>query len=348
MAKKQSFEQHREQKELFCSLNSKRELCRLLCLDERKLQLLIAHPQYRTFQIPKRNGGQRQIEVPRAELKKVLVQLNKYLQSVYLFERSRAAYGFIVGIRNDQDRRSILTNAKKHLGKPYLLNVDLKDFFHAVTRDKVIEIFDGSPFHFKRDLPDLLADLVTYQGRLPMGTSTSPVLSNFACRELDTALTELTESMLWVYTRYADDMSFSSKKPIHAEKINSIRALVRHYGFQSNERKLKVYGPKDTKIVTGLIVNDRIELSPDYLEQLHKDTQRLSEVLRIQNEQGQLTTRWVEQFKQQVRGRLNFAGYILKRNNEQYIALRDAYYTAIQPPEEEFGAVNWRGFPYNL
>lgn len=348
MAKKQNFEQHRERKALFCSIKSIRSLCRVLKIDQRKLELLIRQPQYRSFQIPKKNGGFRQIEVPRAELKRVLIELNKYLQSVYLFEKSHAAYGFIVGVRNDQDRRSIVSNAMRHVGRPYLLNVDLKDFFHAVSREKVIDIFDGPPFNFRRDLPILLADLVTFQGRLPMGTSTSPVLSNFACREMDQAITEMAQSMLWVFTRYADDMTFSSKKPIHAEKINSVRAIIRHYGFATNERKLKVYGPKDNKIVTGLLVDKKVELAPDFLSSLKADITRLSEVLRIQNEQGQLTTRWVEQFKQQVRGRLNFAGFVLKKSNEQYQQLKDSYYVAINPPEEEFGAINWRGFPYNL
>lgn len=348
MAKKQSFEQHRERKALFCSINSIRTLCHILKIDQRKLELLIRQPQYRIFQIPKKNGGFRQIETPRAELKKVLVQLNQYLQSVYLFERSHAAYGFIVGVRSDEDRRSVLTNAKRHVGRPYLMNMDLKDFFHAVTRERIIDIFDQAPFKFRNNLTEILADLVTYQGRLPMGTPTSPVLSNFACREMDDAITEMSQSMLWQYTRYADDMSFSSKKPIHAEKINSVRAIIRHHGFEVNERKLKVFGPKDNKIVTGLLVNESVELAPEYLTNLKGDIQRLAEILRIQNEQGQLTTRWVEQFKQQVRGRLNFAGYVMKKQNPDYQSLRDAYYTAINPPEEEFGAINWRGFPYNL
>ena len=96
------------------------------------------------------------------------------------------------------------------LAKPYLLNVDLLDFFHAVKRDRIYDIFRSKPFNFKRNLPDILADLTTYQARLPMGTPTSPVLSNFACRELDRGLLLFSENMLWTYTRYADDMSFSS------------------------------------------------------------------------------------------------------------------------------------------
>ena len=241
-----------------------------------------------------------------------------------------------------------ISACRKHAGRPYLLNVDLTDFFHAVTRERVVEIFQGKPFQFKRDLPDMLADLVTYQGRLPMGTPTSPVLSNFACRELDETLTAYAEDMLWVYTRYADDMSFSSNKPIDADKVDSVRDIIKKAGFEVNERKVKVYGPEDDKIVTGLLVTDKVTLAPEYLPKLDEDIRQLQNVLLIQNEQGQLSTRWVEQFKKNIMGRLNFAGFVLKRNDENYMELKDAYYTAINPPQEDFGAVSWRGFPYNL
>ena len=68
----------------------------------------------------------------------------------------------------------------------------------------------------------------------------------------------------------------------------------------------------------------------------------------MQNEQGQFSTKWVEQFKQQVRGRLNFAGFVLRRNHATYIDLKDTFFEAINPPNTEFGAVSWRGFPYNM
>ena len=100
-----------------CSINSERALCQLLRIDQRRLQLLVKQPSYRTFSVPKKEGGQRQIEAPNLELKKVLSRLNHYLQSVYYFEKSRAAYGFIVGVSNDDDRRNVVSNARKHLGK---------------------------------------------------------------------------------------------------------------------------------------------------------------------------------------------------------------------------------------
>lgn len=345
---KRTLARHRQNKAIFCHLNSVTALSHVLKTDKRKLMLTARQPKYKTFRVPKKDGGERLIETPDASVKKMLGLLNRYLQSVYLLEKTTAAYGFITGVKNDDDRRNVVTNAKKHLGKAYLLNIDLKDFFHAISKTQVMQIFQERPFRFKPELAELLASLCTYQERLPMGTPTSPVLSNFACRSLDRALLAFASDMIWTYTRYADDMSFSSSKLIAAEKVHSVRQIIEKEGFRVNERKVTVYGPDDDKIVTGLLVNEKVTLAPGYLEELEEEVLRLGEVLRSQNEQGQISTHWVEKYKQQIRGRISFAGFVLNRRDERYMALRDAYYIAINPPEEEFGAINWRGFPYNF
>lgn len=339
---------HQHQKGAFCSIRSVTTLCHLLKTDRRKLHLTAQQPKYKTFTIPKKDGGERKIEDPSADLKRLLHQLNRYLSSVYYFEKSRAAYGFIAGVRNDDDRRNVLTNARKHTGKPYLLNVDLKDFFHTVTRDKVVEIFAGKPFGFKRAIPELLADLTTYQGRLPMGSPTSPVLSNLACRALDDSLTQYAQSAGWAYTRYADDMTFSSKQPITVEQVERVRIIVHNAGFTINDKKVQVFGPEEDKVVTGLVVTDKVDLAPGFLPLLKGEIQQLHDIFRVQNEQGRLYTKWVEKFKQQVQGRLSFASFVSDKNDLTIQTLKDAFYTAINPPEEEFGAISWRGFPYNL
>ncbi|MEZ5038514.1 MAG: reverse transcriptase family protein [Saprospiraceae bacterium] len=345
---KQTLARHRQNKAIFCHLNSISALCRVLKTDKRKLTLMAQQPKYKTFSIAKKDGGERLIETPDDSVKKILGILNRYLQSVYLLEKTNAAYGFITGVKNDDDRRNVLTNAKKHLGKAYLLNIDLKDFFHSISKEQVITIFKEKPFRFKGEVLEILASICTYQGRLPMGTPTSPVLSNFACRLLDESLSAFSADMLWTYTRYADDMSFSSNQIIAAEKIHSVRQLIEKMGFKVNEKKVVVFGPDDNKVVTGLLVNEKIELAPGYLDELEEEIIRLGDVLRTQNEQGQISTHWIEKYKQQVRGRISFAGFVLQRRDERYMALRDAYYVAINPPEEEFGAINWRGFPYNM
>lgn len=346
--KKQTRQQHQNNKAVICSIRSIRELGKLLKTHPQRLYLLSNQARYQTFTRPKKGGGERVIEAPGADIKKILGILNRYLQSTYLFEKSAAAYGFVVGVKNDDDRRNILTNAKKHLGRPYLLNIDLKNFFHSVSREKVLQIFFNKPFRFKGELADLLADLCTYKGRLPMGTPSSPVLSNFACMQLDDTLQAFANNMLWVYTRYADDMSFSSHKPINTEMIHSLRRIITNAGFIINEKKVARFGPKASKIVTGLLLTDKVGLTPEFVPQLQEEINQLAASMRAQNEQGHLSTKWINQMTMQVRGRINFTGFILGRRNESYINLRNDFYTATNPPQEEFGAMSWRGFPYNF
>lgn len=181
-----------------------------------------------------------------------------------------------------------------------------------------------------------------------MGSPTSPALSNLASRELDESLMMLSETHDWVFTRYADDMSFSAKQIITYEQVGAVKTVIKASSFTVNEKKIKLFGPDDDKIVTGLLLKEKVELAADYLESLEKDIIQLKNTMEVQNFQGEISSRWVEQYKLLIRGRLNFAGFVLGKRNPEYIRLKDAYYEAINPPQEEFGAVNWRSFPYNL
>ena len=332
----------------FCRLRSVNELCYILKVDKRRLILMTKQPRYKSFSVPKKGGGERHIETPSPTLKKIQHQLNTYLQSVYYFEKSRAAYGFVVGVRNDEDRRNVVSNASKHLNRPFLLNLDLKDFFHTVKKKQVLEIFEGSPFEFVHDLPGILTKLTVYKGRLPMGAPTSPVLSNLACRQLDEQILSYSQENQWEYTRYADDISISSQTEISSQHIDHLRGLIQANHFKVNEKKVKVYGPEDEKVVTGLLLRQKVELAPGYVEELQQDLHKLRSVMEVQNFQGQLGAKWVDEFKLQVRGRVNFAGFVLGKRNQIYLDMKDAYYTAINPPQDEFGAVSWRSFPYNM
>lgn len=322
-------------------------LCTLLGTDRHTLERLGLQPRYKVFHLPKTAGGDlRLIEDPAPLLKKVQTTLNLYLQSAYYFERSHAGYGFVVNPVTDDDRRNILTNARKHLGRPWLLQLDLCDFFHHITEKQVRDIFESPPFCFKEDIADLLTAATTYLGRLPMGAPTSPVLSNFACRELDDALHAMATAKHWVYTRYADDLSLSAKRLFDPDDLFAIRQIVRDCGFVVNEKKTCLSGPDQDKIVTGILLRGNGELRPGFFAEVEQDVRRLAAVVEAQHFHGELSTHWVEKMKQQIRGKIAFIGFVLGPRNTDYINLRDAYYTACVPPEEDFGAVSWRGFNY--
>ncbi len=333
----------------FAALRKARSLTafsRLIGMEKRQLELLALHPKYKVFQVPKSISALRLIEDPSPPLKRVQSAVNKYLQSAYYFEKSFASYGFVANADDDQDKRNILANARKHLKRPWLLQIDLCDFFHYVSADKVKRIFLEPPFCFSDDLAEILSELTTYQNRLPMGAPTSPVLSNFACRDLDDRLHALAEARLWVFTRYADDMSFSSLKPFPKESLSEIRNIILEEGFEINNNKTKLSGPDEEKIITGILLRGKGELKPGFLSELETEIKRLGEVVEAQNYFGDIRTHWVEKMKQQTRGRITFAGFVLGNRHPDYQRIRDAFYVAITPPQEDFSAVSWRGFHY--
>jgi len=322
-------------------------LCALLGTDKHTLKRLGMQPRYKVFHLPKSAAGElRLIEDPAPVLKKLQGALNYYLQSAYYFEKSSAGYGFVVNAATDDDRRNILTNARKHLGRPWLLQLDLRDFFHFVTDEKVREVFDSPPLCMKEESADLLTAATTYLGRLPMGAPTSPVLSNLACRALDNTLAALATAKLWTYTRYADDLSFSSSRPFSADEALTLRQIICEHGFMANERKTRLCGPDDEKIVTGILLRGKGELRPGFFEEVDKEVQQLAGVVAAQHFHGELRTHWVEKMKQQLRGKIAFVGFVLSVRNADYIQLRNDFYSACAPPEEEFGAVSWKGFNY--
>lgn len=321
-------------------------LCGLLGIEKRQLELLARQPRYKVFHVPKNRDDLRLIEDPSPPLKKIQSTLNAYLQSAYYFEKSHASHGFVVNVRDDDDRRNILSNARKHLRNPWLFQLDLADFFHYVTTDMVRRVFHDPPLCFSDELCELLAGITTYQGRLPMGAPSSPVLSNLACRELDENLLELCAAKFWTYTRYADDFSFSASRAFSADDQYAIRAIIREQGFEINDKKMRLAGPTDEKIVTGILLRGKGELKPGFLQDIEKEVERLAAVVEAQNYQGELHTPWVEKMKQQLRGKIAFAGFVLGVRHPDYIRIKDAYYVAITPPEEDFGAVSWRGFNY--
>jgi len=337
-------------KERFAALRRIRStaaLCTLLGIDKLTLEVLARQPRYKAFHLPKNaDGNLRLIEDPPPVLKKIQSTLNHYLQSAYYFEKSHAGYGFVTSPVTDYDKRNILTNARKHLRRPWLLQTDLCDFFHYVTQQKVQEVFRAPPLCFSEDLSELLTALTTYQGRLPMGAPSSPVLSNFACRALDEALYELAQAKLWVYTRYADDLSISSMRPMDTEDQWKIRSIIQEHGFLVNESKTRLLGPDDEKIVTGILLRNKGELRPGFYEEVTTEVAQLAAVVESQHFYGELRTYWVEKMKQQVRGKITFIGFVLGVRHPEYINLRDRFYTACAPPEETFGAVSWRGFHY--
>lgn len=145
-------------------------------------------------------------------------------------------------------------NAKKHLSRPYILHTDIKNYFPSISRQLLTESLSK---YFNYDEIDLLWRICSYNGGLPIGAPTSPFLSNRIMRKADKELSRL--SFRIRYTRYADDLIFSSKKYIDKSIISRIESILRKYGLYINEDK--TYFMNFRREVTGIILTNDNNLS---------------------------------------------------------------------------------------
>jgi retron-type reverse transcriptase len=168
--------------------------------------------KYTKFEIPKRGGGTRQISAPSSDLKLLQRRVADLLQNCA--ELIRVANG-----RDDQishgfkRKRSIITNAKVHRNRRYVFNLDLKDFFGHINFGRVRGFFiKDRDFSLHPDVATILAQIACYENALPQGSPCSPVISNLVAHILDIHLVQLAANAGCSYSRYADDLTFSTNK----------------------------------------------------------------------------------------------------------------------------------------
>ncbi len=336
-------------KKTFCGIRSLQSLSEVLTLPPQSIKALAENPEYNIFTVPKKNGERRLIENPSKSLKVAQAILNDYLQAVYFLQKTPSAYGFVIRPTDSRDEpRNIVTNAEKHLRKAWLLNADLEDFFHFVTAEEVFRVFTEKPFQFSPELADLLTRLMALNGRLPMGAPTSPVLSNLVFQRVEADIQAYSNQYGWHFTRYADDMSFSSNTPITLHQIDALENIVKLYGFEFNPNKVTLYAPQDEKFVTGLRLDNiegRVELPHTFPHDFQRETKRLRDVLTVQGHLHHKESAWVTQYKQQIGGKLQFAEQVLGSLHPDYIILEKMYTTALEPPDE-YESISWLDFTY--
>jgi hypothetical protein len=237
--------------------------------------LLLASDQrggpYTRFTIRKRGGGERVICAPRKQLRWVQRQiLDQILAKV---PTHPAAHGFVAG-------RSTVTNAEPHRGAALLLKFDLTDFFPTIHYHRVVGLFASLGYYVgdgrfgteddARRVAPTLARLCCYAPDpqawdgvvLPQGAPTSPAISNLVCRRLDARLEGLARRNEGVFTRYADDLTFSFKDArLDLGRFRWWVDQVCHQeGFFVNQAKFRVIRASQRQLVTGIVVNDELRL----------------------------------------------------------------------------------------
>ena len=297
------------------------DLAGFLASDAGTLKEFIPDNYYKTFLIPKPGSTEKRIiETPAGILRTWLDHIGNELQRLYQNHKTDAAYGFVRSYKNDCDRRNIYTNARKHLGKKYLLNIDLDNFFHQVDEAKVRNIFtDFQLFSLESDTEEILTKLVTYHGRTPMGSPTSPPLSNFATISLDHALLKWATHSSFTYTRYVDDLSFSSNMEISQTHFIQINEILLEHRFVADKNKIKWYGKNEEKEITGLLLSDKIRIPDAFLNEFNNDLDTFKNIWIMAHQYpDHHVFEWITKLDQVINGRLAFLSMIYTRHHKIY------------------------------
>lgn len=302
--------------------------------------------RYKTFEIPKKTGGKRLIHAPQKNLMLMLQSLNYILQC--MCEPHKAAIGFV-------PLKSIIDNAKPHVNKIYVFNIDLKDFFHSFDLNQVKMALMNEPFNLREDrepLAFLLASLCTHpievNGKikrvLPQGSPTSPTLTNILCRRLDKRLNGLAKRFRATYTRYADDITFSSNQNIfevipqpqkNAEGFfdDFYPELIRILSVEKltiNPQKIRLQFTHYRQSATGILVNEKLNVRREFVKRLRMwiyywetyGYEKAEEIFQKYCEEKKLT---LKSLKNTIQGQLVFMKMVKGEEDSTYQKLYERY-----------------------
>lgn len=317
----------------FLEVKTVRELATILDTSYKILQYNLYKIQdeekYEVFQIKKRNGGIRQICAPISGIKRLQKNLSIILN--HLYSPKFCAHGYV-------KERSIITNAQVHVKKRIVINIDLKDFFPSINFGRVRGLFMKYPFNFDDKVSTILAQICCYDGCLPQGSPSSPVLSNYICHRLDNQLLKFSRKCRVDYTRYADDITFSTNlkelpKEIGIIKDNTLflssdlTNIIEGNGFAVNTEKIRFALKNNRQEVTGLIVNECVNLNRKYIRHvramIHAWEKFGLEEAAIEhfekyNSKNKTVDNYILSFIKEISGKIGYIGHIKGKENSVY------------------------------
>ena len=269
-----------EEKEIICFLQYAANLYRQglpIIYDQEHLALLVGFDYYccllsisnepdvfyKRYEIPKRNGGIRIIEEPYPVLKEIQTWILKtILEPASLKNVSPVAKAFMPG-------KNLRGNARFHKQQNVVIALDLHDFFGSIKSISVYQLFRR--IGYNKSVSMMLTKLCTFKNALPQGAPTSPMLSNLIFYELDKKIFRYCQARDIRYTRYADDMTFSGECISISHLISYVKMLVGTKHFKLNEEKTNIMGRGSCQKVTGIVVNEKIQVSKSYRDKIRQE-----------------------------------------------------------------------------
>lgn len=219
-----------------------------------------ADKEYRSFIIKKKNGKERKIYAPSWRLCRIQKIILRKILSHYPVSQYACAY--IKG-------KSLYQNAEPHINKKYILKLDITDFFGSITSEQILScVFNKN--YYPTPVGVALTTLCCYKGALVQGAPTSPMLSNLVMKHFDDVMGEWCKKQNISYTRYCDDMTFSSDKPLY-HVYSKASLFLENMGFLLNEKKTRFVTNTSRQTVTGLVVNEKVSVPNEYKRNLRKN-----------------------------------------------------------------------------
>lgn len=255
----------------FLTIETKRELAQVLGIEYKiliyNLYKIPDAKKYLEFEIQKRNGGKRKICAPNSGIKYIQRILSQILLQIYPVKS--CVHGFV-------REKGITSNSSKHINKKFLINIDLENFFPSINFGRVRGIFKSHPFNFNNIISTVLAQICCFNGTLPQGAPTSPIMSNYVCRKLDNRLMRFAKENRLTYSRYADDITFSTNvyplpkkfgiiKDYKITLSKEITDIIERNDFKLNNSKIRYATKFNRQEVTGLVVNKFSNINRKYL-----------------------------------------------------------------------------------
>lgn len=236
--------------------------------------------KYATFKVSKKSGGERSISAPDERLKLIQSRLGAFLEAAQqeieikldVKRQCVLAHGF-------KKNFSIATNAINHRNRRWVFNTDLQDFFPSINFGRVYGFFlKNQHFGLSKNVATVIAQIACHHNELPQGSPCSPVISNIIAHLLDIRLNELASAYGCTYTRYADDLTFSTNKRTFPSQIaksdpadshkwvagKGLTKRVTRAGFAINTSKTRMQYSDSRQTATGLVVNKKVNVRKEY------------------------------------------------------------------------------------
>lgn len=314
-------------------LDSIEELIKFLGISSKELNYLSLHSRrlYSSRLIPKRSGGFRLLESPNDRLKYIQRMLLRTFEKIYVPRNS--VHGFTKG-------RGIISNAAAHQKRPYLLNIDLKDYFQTITFKRVRGLLQS--LGVSLEVANVISRLTVTNNRLPQGAATSPILANMVSFSLDIELQNFAKKNNMRYTRFADDISLSSfTQPICLFKERELKtrklkvedlseefvSIISGNGFALNEDKLWFSDKTLRREVTGLIVNEFPNIPRKYIRNVRAILYKI-EKFGYSATQAEFATKYSngkKSLQQVLRGKIEWVAQVKGRSDPVFCKLADKY-----------------------